>query len=126
MVDGKEVRSSSYSADEFRKLTRAQKDAVKELRMKVKQKRSADNSTQQTSVAAVSNDGSMESRMRQLERAIVAGVANASGASTDTIDGTSTITDDIQSNGTGVANSGAAGGYLRQRRNNQSGNSNNR
>ena len=126
MVDGKEVKSSSYSADEFRKLSKTQRDAVKELRAKVKQKRSAEGNTQQTNVSAVSNTDSMESRMRQLEMAIVAGVANASGASTDTIDGASTITDDIQTTGTNGANSGAVGSYLRQRRNNQSGNSSSR
>jgi hypothetical protein len=114
MVDGKEVRSTSYSAEEFRKLSKAQNDAVKDLLAKVKQKCTAGGNSHPPGVATVSTAASIESRIRQLERAIIAGVANASGAGTDVDDGTSTITDN-QSNATGSANAGSAGGYLRQR-----------
>ena len=121
VVDGKEVRSSSYSAEEFRKLTKAQKDAVKELRTKVKEKRNAGNATSSSNVSAVTTDDTIESRMRNLERAIVAGVSNASEAPNDVSDVTSTITDN-RSDTVSSANAGSVGGYLRQRRNNQSNN----
>jgi hypothetical protein len=37
MVEGKEVRSTSYRAEEFRKLTKSQQDTIKELRNRVKE-----------------------------------------------------------------------------------------
>ena len=119
VVDGKEIKSSSYSADEFRKLSKSQRDAVKELRAKVKEKRITNNTTNTSNVSTATTDSSIESRMRQLERAIVAGVANASEATIDTNDATSTITDN-RSDTAGSANAGSVGRYLRQRRNNQS------
>ena len=119
MVDGKEVRSSSYSADEFRKLTKAQREAVKELRAKVKEKRTTNSSSNSSTVSAITTDSSMETRMRQLERAMVAGVANASDATNEANENTSVVTDG-RSDNTGSANAGSVGGYLRQRRNNQS------
>lgn len=35
-VEGKEIRSSSYSSEEFRTLSKAQRDGVKELQKKLK------------------------------------------------------------------------------------------
>jgi hypothetical protein len=60
----------------------------------------------------------MEDRMMMLERAIVAGASNTSMATNDNDDGTSGITDNQSVPSTGNSTT-SAGGYLRQRRNNQ-------
>ena len=122
MVDGKEVRSTNYNADEFRKLTKTQRDAVKELRNRVKEQRTNNNGGNDTNnntnnVNAVATE-TLEERIRNMERAVIAGVSNASGATTDSGDNASSITGNhsVLSNNTGTS---SATGYLRQRRNNQ-------
>ena len=121
VVEGKEIGSSSYSSDEFRKLTKAQKDGVKELRSKLKDKRGSDNNSNSNISAATTN--TIEQRMSQLEQALVAGVSNASASNEELKEDISVITDN-RSNVSGGAASGSAGGYLRQRRNNHGNNNN--
>ena len=116
-VDGKEVRSSSYPMDEFKKLTKAQREAVKELRSQLKTQRSNNNkpSSNVNSVGLTSVDN----RVRFLEQAIVAGVDNASTATNDnTRDDTSELSGSANT-ATGSTTEGAAGSYLRNRRSNQ-------
>jgi hypothetical protein len=119
VVDGKEVRSTSYTAEEFRKLTKNQRDAVKELGNKVKEQRPTNignNNNNNNNINAVSST-TMEERMRNMERAIVAGVTNATMAN-ESNDNTSTITDNQSTNANSTGNTSASGD-LRQRRNNQ-------
>ena len=105
--------------DEFRKLTKLQREGVKELRDQLKgQKKKVNDSGNNTRVSAVELT-TVNSRVQALEQAIVAGVANASTASTDTAqDDASALTPSLQPP-SGAASQGSVSGYLWNRRNNQ-------
>jgi hypothetical protein len=122
VVDGKEVRSTSYTAEEFRKLTKNQRDAVKEPRNKVKEQRPTNtgNNNNNNNINAVSST-TMEERMMNMERAIVTRVSNAT-MTNESNNNTSTITDNQSTNANSTGNTSVSG-YLRQRRNNQNGRS---
>ena len=107
--------------EEFRKLTKAQRDGVKELRSQLKQNKNTAATSNNTSVNAVELT-TVNDRVRILEQAIVAGVANAGAATTDAAQDDTSVPTSTVTTGTGAASAGTAGGYLRNRRSSQGNN----
>ena len=121
VVEGKQIRSSSYPMEEFRKLSKAQRDGVKELRLQLKKNKNGTTTNNNTTVNAVELT-TVNDRVRILEQAIVAGVANAGAATTDAAQDDTSVPTSTVSTGTGAASAGTAGSYLRNRRSSQGSN----
>ena len=111
-VDGKLVFSRRYSNQEFRSLTRSQREAVIELN---RQKRRANNGENNTNISGLTLSD-FRDEMISLGDAIVAGVQQASGEEASNLDPNTTADSSATGKRKPQASSGSVGDFIRQRR----------
>ena len=112
-VDGKVVFSRRYSKQEFRSLTRSQREAVIDLN---RQKRRANNGENNTNVSGLTLSD-FRDEMISLGDAIVAGVQQASGEEVSLLDPNDTADSTTSSRKRKPqASSGSVGDFIRKRR----------
>lgn len=124
VVDGLTVYAKSYPKAEFRRMTKAQREAVVELHRARRQrnnKAGSDKPPHNVSAATINN---LRDDLISMGDAIIAGVSKATGEDVSVITNTNSPQDDhsTSSSKRKTAESGQCGDFIRQRRQRRSGN----
>ena len=78
----------NYSSDEYNKLSPAQKNAIREVRLKYKANKQKDNNTLVSSMASTLGEGLSET----IQKAVIQGVRNATNNNSNSGDSRSNLT----------------------------------